>query len=140
TPIDLSLPAGVHAIVGTPADGTLVIGELVGGFDPNALGQVRVAGRDPAREPDLRKRIGTTLDLPRLPAGAHVADPLATVDALGGGSPAKEMLAALGLGHWVTRKISSLSRWETRALDLALAIGVVDSIALVLTEPGADIA
>jgi ABC-2 type transport system ATP-binding protein len=138
-PIDLTLGAGVHAVVGTPADGTLAIAKLVGGFEPSASGKVLVAGRDPARDPEVRGRIGATLDVPCLPRTGRVQDLLADVDAVRGGSVAVT-LATMGLSHWADRKLEGLSRWELRALDLAIALGTRDPCSLVLTEPGADIA
>jgi ABC-2 type transport system ATP-binding protein len=139
-PIDLTLGAGVHALVGTPADGTLAIAKLVGGFEPSASGKVLVAGRDPARDPDVRGRIGATLDVPCLPRTGRVHDLLADVDALRGGGSVAVTLATMGLSHWADRKLEGLSRWELRALDLAIALGTRDVCSIVLTEPGADIA
>jgi len=139
-PIDLALGPGVHALVGTPADGTLAIAKLIGGFEPCASGRVTVAARDPARDPLVRGRIGATLDVPRLPGAGRVRDLLTDVDALRGQATTAAMLAAMGLSHWSDRKLAGLSHWERRALDLALALGTTQPLALVLTEPGADIA
>jgi len=139
-PLDFALGAGVHALVGTPADGTLVIARLVGGFEPRAYGQVVVAGRNPARDSLLRAHIGTTLDVPRLPVANRVSDLLKDVDDLRGTRASSEALAAIGLSHWRDRKVAKLSRWESRALDLVLAVSTAEPLAMVLTEPGADIA
>ena len=139
-PLELSLGAGVHALVGTPADGTLDIARLVGGFDPTRSGQVLVAGRDPREDPVVRARIGVTLDVPRLPIAKRVGQLLHEVDALRGTPSATGALGALGLAHWAERKLGSLSPWEVRALDLAIAMSTSDPVALVLTEPGADMA
>jgi ABC-2 type transport system ATP-binding protein len=139
-PIDFSLGPGVHAIVGTPADGTLVVGALVGGYEPSHTGRVLVAGGDPARDPLLRGRVGATLDVPRLPAARRVRDLLAEVDVLRASRTATETLGAFALSHWADRRMATLSRWETRALDLVLAVSTVDPVALALTEPGADMA
>jgi ABC-type multidrug transport system ATPase subunit len=139
-PLDFSLGAGVHALVGTPADGTLAIAPLVGGFEPRHSGLVLVAGRDPSRDPLVRGRVGATVDTPRLPAARRVRDLLAEVDSLRGARTSTEALGAFALSHWADRKLAALSRWETRALDLVLAVSTVEPFALVLTEPGADIA
>jgi len=139
-PIDLVLGPGVHAVVGTPADGTLAIAKLVGGLEPSVSGKVIVAGRDPARDPHVRGRIGATLDVPRLPKAGRVRDFLADVDALRGDRASRETLAAMGLSHWIDRKLTGLATTELRAVELAIALATRDPIALVVTEPGADIA
>jgi ABC-2 type transport system ATP-binding protein len=130
----------LHALVGTPEDGTLAIAKLVGGLEPSASGQVIVAGRDPARDPMLRARIGTTLDVPRLPFASRVRDVLTEVDFLRKNHAATEALAQFGLSHWGDRKTATLSFRETRALELVIAVSVHEPLALVLTEPGADMA
>ncbi len=138
-PIDLSLGAGLHAVVGTPADGTLAIARLVGGFEPRASGQVTVAGRNPARDPFLRSRIGVTLETPCLPPAARVRDLVAAVDSLRGVPATGATLEQFGLSHWPERKLATLSRRETRTLELVVALCTPRPVALVLTEPGADI-
>ncbi len=138
-PIDLSLGAGLHAVVGTPADGTLAIARLVGGFEPRASGQVTVAGRNPARDPFLRSRIGVTLEKPCLPPAARVRDLVAAVDSLRGVPATGATLEQFGLSHWPERKLATLSRRETRTLELVVALCTPRPVALVLTEPGADI-
>src|SRR5258708_33042242 len=42
-PIDLAMGPGVHALVGTPADGTLAIAQLVGGVAPSRSATVTAA-------------------------------------------------------------------------------------------------
>jgi ABC-2 type transport system ATP-binding protein len=137
-PLDFWLAAGLHAIVGTPADGALVIAKLLGGIEPCASGQVIVAGRDPARDPTLRARLGITLDTPRLPRAELVRDLLAEVDLLRGTPAATQALDRVGLAQWSSRKLRGLSRRELRALELVIAVSTPDPLALVLTEPGAD--
>lgn len=139
-PLDLSLSNGLHAVVGTPADGTLVIARLFGGVETSASGQVFVAGRDPGRDPAVRARIGVTLDTPSLPSAHLVRHLLAEVDRLRGGQGAAAALERFGLSQWSGRTMSGLSRRELRALDLVIATSTNDPFALVLTEPGADIA
>jgi len=139
-PLDFSLEAGVHALVGTPDDGTLTIAKLVGGCEAPASGRVLVAGRDPARDPRLRARIGATLDVPCLPDAITVRALLEDVDLVRGATGTTDALKALRLEHWLDRNVASLSRWEKRALDLVLALSTIEPIAIALTEPGADVA
>ncbi len=78
--------------------------------------------------------------MPRLPAARRVRDLLTEVDALRGARTASEALGAFALSHWADRKLSSLSLRELRALDLVLVSSTIEPLALVLTEPGADMA
>jgi ABC-2 type transport system ATP-binding protein len=139
-PLDFWLTPGLHAIVGTPADGTLAVAKLLGGVEPSSSGQVIVAGRDPGRDPTLRARIGVTLDAPHLPPARLVRDLLAEVDRIRNARTAALFLERFGLSRWADRKVSGLSRRELRALDLVIAASTPDPFVLVLTEPGADIA
>jgi len=139
-PLDFWLGAGLHALVGTPDDGTLAAAKLIGGVEPSASGEVFVGGRDPGRDPSLRARIGVTLETPRLPLAHLVGDLLAEIDILRGAQGTAKTLERFGLSQWSGRKLSGLSRRELRALDLVIAASTRDPIAVVLTEPGADIA
>jgi ABC-2 type transport system ATP-binding protein len=138
-PLDFWLGPGLHALVGAPADGTLAIATLVGGIEPPAHGEVVVAGRAPSHHPDLRARIGVTLETPLLPPAKRVRDLLGRVDALRGSPGAAEALAQFGLGHWADRRMAELSRRDLRALDLLIAVSTPDPVALALTEPGVDV-
>ena len=138
-PLDFWLGAGLHAVVGTPDDEILAIAKLLGGVEPSASGQVIVGGRDPGRDPSLRARIGVTVETPRLPSAHLVGDLLAEIDLLRGAQGTARTLERFGLSQWSGRKLSGLSRRELRALDLVIATST-HHIALVLTEPGADIA
>jgi ABC-type lipopolysaccharide export system ATPase subunit len=135
--VNLALGTGLQAIVGTPADGTLDIAPLVSGFAPRRAGTVKVDGRDPARDPALRGRIGATFAEPQLPSFARVKDLFALAT---GGADGEARLARFGLGHWWARRGSSLSRRELRALELVLALSVPSPVAVVITEPTVDIA
>ena len=92
------------------------------------------------RDPSLRARIGVTLETPRLPSAHQVGDLLAEIDLLRGAQGTARTLERFGLSQWSGRKLSGLSRRELRALDLVIATNTPDPIALLLTEPGADIA
>jgi oleandomycin transport system ATP-binding protein len=116
------------------------VAKLLGGFESPASGRVLVAGRNPARDPLVRGHIGATLDVPCLPAARRVRDLLADVDGWRGARTASGTLGALGLAHWAERRVASLSRWEARALELVLAVSTTEPFAIVLTEPGADVA
>jgi energy-coupling factor transporter ATP-binding protein EcfA2 len=136
--VNLALGAGLQAIVGTPADATLDIATLVSGIIPRRAGTVTVSGRDPVRDPALRGRIGVTFDTPCLPPTARVKDLFALLPF--GAPTAAEALARFGLGHWSDRRARSLAHRERRALELVVALSIPSPIAIVLTEPAADIA
>jgi ABC-2 type transport system ATP-binding protein len=137
-PLDFWLGPGLHALVGAPSDGTVAIAKLVGGIEPPARGEVIVAGRAPSRDPDLRARIGVSLETPSLPTARRVGDLLQRVDALRGGADATTALGQFGLLHWTDRKMDALSRRDMRTLELLIAVSTRDPVALALTEPGAD--
>jgi ABC-type multidrug transport system ATPase subunit len=147
-PLDLALDAGVHALVGTPSDGTRDLASLAGGLVPAGTGRVLVRGVDPGSDPALRGRIGVTLEVPQLPECTSVGDLFELVamlrrGTLGGRSSAGDAarpLADFGLGHWQSRSMESLSRSERRTVELVLALSTPSPVALILTEPGADTA
>jgi ABC-2 type transport system ATP-binding protein len=137
-PLDFWLGPGLHALVGAPSDGTLAVAKLVGGIEPPARGEVVVAGRAPSHHPDLRARIGVSLETPCLPSARRVSDLLHRVDALRGDHAAGDALSEFGILHWGNRKMADLSRRDLRALELLIAVSTKDPLALALTEPGAD--
>jgi ABC-2 type transport system ATP-binding protein len=139
-PLDFWLGPGLHAIVGAPSDGTVAIAKLVGGIEPPTYGRVDVAGRAPSRHPDLRARIGVLLETPMLPTARRVADLLHRVDKLRGDTAATGALGVFGLAHWADRRLRDLPIRDLRAVELLLALSTRDPLALVLTEPGADMA
>ena len=137
-PLDFWLGPGLHALVGAPSDGTVAIAKLVGGIEPPAHGEVVVAGRAPSHHPDLRARIGVSLETPGLPGARRVGDLLRRIDGLRGDGAATAALSQFGLAHWADRRMTDLHRRDLRALELLVAVSTPDPIALVLTEPGAD--
>jgi ABC-2 type transport system ATP-binding protein len=135
--VTLALGAGLQAIVGTAADGTFDIATLASGITARRGGAVKVCGRDPARDPRLRGRIGATFADPQLPSFARVEDLFDLVAPGGAGS--ESMLARFGIGHWRRRRVASLERRERRAVELVLALSVPSPLAVVLTEPAIEI-
>ncbi|MBI4706080.1 MAG: hypothetical protein HY744_33720 [Deltaproteobacteria bacterium] len=125
---------GVHAVLGTPEDGTLALFQIVTGELRPRSGSVRVAGRDPARSPGLRRRIGSLQPTAELPDGPSVAAVVELAQrargARGGG-----VLEPYGLGALARRRPPSLSLGETRAVELVLALATPDPLLLALHEP-----
>ena len=75
-----------------------------------------------------------------LPTTGRVGALLAQIDELRGGDHASRGLTRLGLAQWHDRKLVTMSPRELRALELVVAVSTPAPAALVLTEPGADIA
>lgn len=129
--------AGLQLIVGTPADGSPELVELLAGLHTPRRGSVRVDGGDPYRDPSTRRRIGALLAVEQLPAGRTVEQTVAHVLALRGdasGSPA-HVLEGCGLSAWGSRRTDTLSPLERRALALAVALALPQPALLALFEP-----
>jgi ABC-2 type transport system ATP-binding protein len=125
--------AGVHAFVGAPADGTAALCELVSGRRKPRTGAVLVHGREPFRSPRTRARIGSLLarpELPDMPTVAHLLAMLARLKRIEG-----EPLHELGASTLVDRKLRSLATREARAVELCIALALVEPAALVIFEP-----
>jgi ABC-2 type transport system ATP-binding protein len=138
----LALGPGVHAVLGTPRDGTVAFSEAVLGVRAPLRGVVSLRGPSPARQPALRARIGGLPPNPRLPPAATVAavvrlcmrargEPDAAFDGI---------LDPLGLGALHGRSPRSLSYAEARAVELALALSTPAPLLVLLHEPLVDVA
>lgn len=136
-PLDFSLGRGLHAIVGSPADGLYEVAPLAGGVVRARSGRVIVDGRDPHADPALRARIGATTSTAKLPDCGRVEQLLDTCARARGGDP-RAMLDALGLGFLVGRRLATLSAEEARIIELSIALATPEPLALVLTEPFAN--
>ncbi len=118
---------GMTVVLGTPADGTATLIQLLAGSERPRRGKVRVHGADPHTDPRLRACIGAVLaeepELP-LPPTAMLAH------ALGARGPAAGIAERLGLGQ--ARKASARAR---RALALELALAIPEPGLLAVFEP-----
>lgn len=138
-PLHFSLPSGLHTVLGSPADGTIAIAPLAAGMIRPRSGKAAIDGQNPYVEPKLRARMGATAWEPVLPDSGGVEQLLRACERIRK-SAAIEMLERLGLGRLRNRRIGSLSFDEKRALDLAMALATPEPLALVLTEPFANVA
>jgi ABC-type multidrug transport system ATPase subunit len=133
---ELRLGPGLHVILGSEADGTGVLIELIAGVSAARRGSVRVAGRDPRTTPPVRQRIGAVLAEEQAPPAKTVADVLTLVGRAGNDRNTSErLLDELDLRSWTTRSIESLSAYERRTLALVLALGLENPAVLALHEP-----
>ncbi len=138
----LALGAGVHAIVGTPEDGTIALLDALAGARVPLRGSVWVAGKEPAKNPSVRARIGSLGALTQIcEANTLEMSMNLMMRARGETSPSPAaVLAPLGLGALAPRRPRTLSYAETRAIELALALTTPAPLAVALYEPLVDVA
>ena len=140
--VDLTVPAGtVHALLGPNGAGKTTIVRILStliGFDG---GTVRVAGQDPAAEPDaVRRAIGVTGQfsaVDELLTGRENLLLMADLQHLGraaGRRRADELLARFELEDAAGRAASGYSGGMKRRLDLAMTL-VGDPQVIFLDEP-----
>lgn len=132
----LSLGAGVHAVLGTPADGTTDLVAIAAGIVRPRRGRVLVAGHEPHRSPDIRRRIAALLARERLIPAATVQASVARALAIAGAESAPAgVLEASGLGSWAARPLTSLDAAERRSVALAIALARREPLLVALHEP-----
>ncbi|MCC6899407.1 MAG: hypothetical protein IT377_10560 [Polyangiaceae bacterium] len=132
----LSIPAGLTVVLGTPADGTTELPLLLGGIRVPRRGSVRVAGRDPARSPDTRARLGLVLEQESPPHAESVLELVRQVLALRhqAADPAA-ILARRGLGALAGAPPGKLDRRQRRQLAFALALSIREPFGVIVHEP-----
>ena len=119
--VTLTWVSGVLAILGTPADGTTALLEVLAGMVPARGGVVAIEGKAPA---DARARFAYVPLDPALPDSLHVHEVCDLAAQLRGEpvSTAASRLAPLGIEKLADRRVRSLSQGEARAVSLALAL------------------
>lgn len=137
--LSLALGRGIHAILGAPEDGTIALGDLVSGRIAPSRGTLTVAGRSPARDASLRKRIAHLAHAPDLPDARDVATCLDIACRARGGGDASSMLERIGAGKLLARRLPSLTHGEARAVDAAIALSASCPLVLCVHEPFADV-
>ncbi len=141
TGASLSLGVGVVAILGAPEDGSIALFDVLSGHRRPERGEVRVAGKDPARDVEARRRIGAVGLSAALPAAATVAQAIEIArSAHGSSSSPQAVLDTIGLGALGRRKPASLTSAEARAVELAIALATESPALLVVHEPFSDMA
>jgi ABC-type multidrug transport system ATPase subunit len=134
--VTLQVGSGVHAIVGSPKDGTtLLLNVIDGTITPKAGGgRVFVVGGAPDQTRAHISRV--SLEAP-LPEALRVKEVCDLAGELRGDHPrpATERLGLLGLESLANRRVSSLSIEERRAVVLALALTSQKTDVLLIEEP-----
>ncbi len=133
---DLSLDAGMQAVLGAPTDGTHELVAVATGMARARRGQVRVAGRDPFSSPETRRSIAALFPKEGLiPTNSVTASVARALSLAGEEAAAPDALAAVGLGHWAERRPDSLDAGELRAVALSIALARRKPTLVALHEP-----
>ncbi len=119
--VTLTWEKGVLAILGTPADGTTALLEVLAGTIPARAGHAAIAGLPPSQ---ARARVAYVPLEAALPDSLRVDEVCELAGELRG-EPAMtpvSRLAPLGIEKLVNRRVRSLSPGEARAVSLAIAL------------------
>jgi ABC-2 type transport system ATP-binding protein len=130
---------GVHAVVGTFADGgPLLLGVIVGSARAR-VGRVRVLDGSPT-DAQARPQIARVPIEPSLPDALRVDEALALAAVVRGdpSQAAEQRLSVLGLEALARRPVGSLSRGEARGVALAEAVTSPRVRVIVVEEPFAS--
>jgi ABC-2 type transport system ATP-binding protein len=127
---------GLHAIVGTVADGGPALLALLAGRERVRAGELRVLEHGPD-DGAVRPQIALVPMAPPLPEAMRVHEVLALAADLRGEppTPAAQRLAALGVEALEPRSVRSLSHDEARAVAMAEALTSTRVRVLLLDEP-----
>ncbi|MCA9624082.1 MAG: hypothetical protein KC731_33895, partial [Myxococcales bacterium] len=128
--LSLSLPPGLHAVVGEASDGTLAFAELVAGRVAPLVGRLTIGGVPPSTSPSLRAGLGLALEEPTLPDLGRVSDLLDAVAPRWSDGELATLVDALR-----PRRLGSLPLPDARRLALCLALRHDAPRAVVLHEP-----
>jgi ABC-type multidrug transport system ATPase subunit len=128
--------AGLHAIVGTVADGGPLLLALVAGRERVRAGDLRVLGHTPD-DASVRPQIALVALAPPLAEAMRVHEVLSLAASLRGEPerPAVDRLAPLALEALAPRSVRSLSLEEARAVAMAEALTSTRVRVLLLDEP-----
>lgn len=133
--VSLTLEAGLHVVVGAPADGTLELLQLCAGDLPPRRGRVVLDGKAPASHPELRKALACafgdeTFEEPTV--GRAVARRL-TLHACK--TTPEEVFGRFESTHLLARQPQSLTWNEHRTVELLVALAVEGPALILLHEP-----
>jgi ABC-type multidrug transport system ATPase subunit len=136
TDVSLTWEPGIHAVIGTPADGCSLLLALVVGAARVQSGRLRVLDGSPT-DAIVRPQVARVGVEPSIPEALRVDEVLALAAAVRG-EPARtatERLSVLGLEALAQRPVRSLSRGEARGVALAEAVTSSRVRVLVVEEP-----
>lgn len=137
---ELVVNGDLHALVGSPADGVSLALAALAGRTRLQHGQIRVDGAAPRARPEAIVWLGRAPAFATLPGSMRVDAVIAFAARVRGGrtqaSPAA--LSALGVEVLAGRALRTLSRSDTRAVALAVALAA-DARVVLLDEPLLDL-
>jgi ABC-2 type transport system ATP-binding protein len=135
--LELGLGAGIHVILGGPADGRDELVRMLTGLGRPRRGRIRIRGRDPRAHPETRARIAAVLhDEPEAPARQTVVAFVRAVLAWRRSREAPEhALDRLGLGAIGPRRLASLDPDERRSVAAVLAAALESPALVCVSEP-----
>jgi len=134
--LSLSWGAGVHSVVGAPADGGPLLLALVAGQARLRTGRLRVLDGAPL-DARVRRHVARVSLAPPLPEALRTHEVLAMAATLRG-EPASDpqvRLAALGVESLARRRVGTLAPEEARAVALAEALTSTRVRVVLLEEP-----
>lgn len=135
--VTLQVGSGVHAIVGSPKDGSSLLLDVIDGSVTPKSGHGRVFVVGGAPDQTRRHISRVSLEAP-LPEALRVHEVCKLAAELRGETPprpASERLGLLGVESLANRRVSSLSIEERRAILLALALSSQKTDVLLVEEP-----
>lgn len=131
--VTLSWEKGILVVLGTPADGTTALLEVLAGIAPVRAGRAKIGDLAPS---EARSRVAYVPLDAALPDALRV-DEVCELAGQMRGEPAMtpaSRLAPLGIEKLVNRRVRSLSAGEARAVSLAVAL-TSQAPVLVVEEP-----
>ena len=136
----LTWDAGVHSVVGTPADGGPLLLAVVAGRERIRSGTLRVLGGAPG-DASVRPQVALVPRAPPLPEAMRVHEVLELAATIRSerSRPAAERLAALGIESLAGRAVRTLSHEEAHAVALAEALTSTRVRVLLVEEPLVDL-
>lgn len=119
--VSLTWERGLLAIMGSPADGTTALLELLAGHIPVRAGAAKVAGKAPA---DARGSVVYVPLAPVLPDALTVEEVCELAGRIREEPPANAAtrLGPLGIEKLASRRVRSLTLGEARAVSIAIAL------------------
>jgi ABC-type thiamine transport system ATPase subunit len=134
--VTTTLDARLHVLLALDPVGVDELVPLLDGSTAPRRGRVMLNGRNPHRDPELRRRMGSLWSTETLPPAPTVRQTLQ--NAIIPGSVVKAtglLLEQMGHGELMQRAPGELDTLETRLVALALALSKEELLSLLLTEP-----